>query len=188
MKRQRCLTRCHPCIKSDRNEDKTVKHPKVGSGLRFLWLYLVLSVALLIGIWLVFDPPKHLLPYREQRALDIANMREIVRNNAQTILEDIELNDFSRTQDLLKSITEKPDIHVYPDTVVFDCFYFEGFFYTPEDSPVWVGGFYSKGNAPALKQEGDAWVWYENNENPKNGNDYRMEKICDHFWYWRYRF
>ena len=37
----------------------------------------------------------------------------------------------------------------------------------------------------ALKQEGNEWVWYEKDVNPRGGNEYHTEKICDNFWYYR---
>lgn len=156
-----------------------MKHQKERSRFRFLCLYLLLSVALLIGIWLVFDPPVSESP------MDKAGMFEIVRNNAETILEDIEKNDFTRTLDLLGSSREEPHVSIADNCVTFDCYGFgllshtsyEGFYYTPEDAPGWPYG----EQGEALKQEGAEWVWYEDHG---GDNEYHTEKICDHFWYY----
>ena len=161
-----------------------MKQQKEHSQFRLLWLYLVFSVVLLIGIWLIFDPPVSESPY-----MDKADMFEIVRNNTQTILEDIKKDDFTRTLDLLSSSQDEPHVSIADSCVTFDCYgsgfashtIYEGFYYTPEDTPGWPYGWQGE----ALNQEGAEWVWYENSGGHGGDNEYHTEKICDHFWYFK---
>ena len=161
-----------------------MKQTKTGSGPRFLCLYLLLSVIIIAGIWLVFDPPGEKIHY-----MDKADMFEIVRSNAQTILDDIEKNDFTRTLALLSSSREEPDVEFSGDCVAFYCYghgfasntSYEGFYYAPWDGPAGLGGI----DVSFLKQEGNEWVWYEKDRDNGGDNEYHTEKICDHFWYYR---
>ena len=175
-----------------------MKQTKAGSGLRFLWLYLLLSVVIIAGLWLILDPPGAKVHY-----MDKTDMFDVVRNNRQTILEDIGKNEFTRTLDLLSSSREEPHVYFADNCVTFYCYGFgfgpstsyEGFYYTPWDGPGWVGGgeppwqMYSvpegENLIEALKQEGNEWVWYEKDINAGGDNEYHTEKICDNFWYYK---
>lgn len=161
-----------------------MKQAKANSSIRFLWLFLLLSVMILVGIWMVFDPPGEKTHY-----MDKADMYEIVRNNAQTILDDIEKNDYTRTLSLLSSSREKPHVEFSGDCVLFYCYGhgfasntgYEGFYYTPSDGPAGLGGI----DVSSLKQEGNEWTWYEKSRDPGGDNEYHTEKICDFLWYYR---
>ena len=180
-----------------------MKQTNAKSGFQFLLLYLLLSVMILIGISLVFDPPKPPSSRETVHYMDKADLFEIVRNNTQTILDDIKKNDFRRTLDLLSSSRKEPHVYFEDGCVTFWCFgygfgsgtHYGGFYYTPWDGPADIGGIaapYSGYHLPsgeeliqALKQEGSEWVWYETDVNPSGDNEYHTEKICDHFWHYR---
>lgn len=177
-----------------------MKQTKTSSGLRFLWLYLFLSVVIIAGIQMIFDPYK---PPVEFHYMDKADMFEIVRNNTQTILGDIEKKNYTRTLNLLSSARDEPHVYRKDNCVTFDCYGFEsgpstsyeGFYYTPCDGPAWICGIetswvlYSfplrEDPGQTLTQEGDEWVWYGKSVNPGWDNEYHTEKICDNFWYYR---
>ena len=160
-----------------------MKGTKESPGFRFLWLYLLLSAVFLAGILLVFSPAAR----QQVHYMDKADMFEIVRNNTDTILEDIEKNDFTRTLALLCSSREEPDIEFSGDCVTFYCYghgfasntSYEGFYYTPWDGPAQLGGM----DVSSLKQQGNELVWYEKDVNGGD-NEYHTEKICDNFWYY----
>ncbi|MCR4884555.1 MAG: hypothetical protein K6A68_13350 [Clostridiales bacterium] len=132
--------------------------------------------------------------------MDKASIFEIVRNNASTILADIDADDFTRTMLLLASSPETPEITRTDDGVFFYCYGwgwasntgYEGFYYVPWDGPAEIGGIMSpfpfSVQGPELiehlEPEGEGWVWYEKQTTPGGDNVYYTEKICDCFWYY----
>ena len=167
-------------------------------GVWLFLLYLLACVVILAGIYLAFPPDA------QTHYMDKNDMFEIVKNNTQTILEDISNNDFTRTMDLLKSSREKPNITFNGDCVTFYCYGYGfgpsttyiGFYYIPGDSLAEIGGieapwalYHGSEEFPMfMKQEGNEWVWYEKEENAGGDNEYHIEKICDNFWYYRIKY
>lgn len=179
----------------------SLKHTEMDKGVKAFLIYMSSSVIIITVLFLVFFIRQALSP--QIHYLDRNDIFEIVRDNRQTILEDIEKNDFSRTLGLLSSSREEPEVWFADGCVTFYCYghgfasntSYEGFYYTPWDGPGAVGG----GEVPwqryslpegekliqALKQEGNEWVWYEKDKDPGGDNEYRTEKICDNFWYYK---
>ena len=163
----------------------SVKHTEMDKGVKAFLIYISSSVIIIAVLFLVFGPAAR----QQVHYMDKADMFEIVRNNTDTILEDIEKNDFTRTLALLSSSREEPDIEFSGDCVTFYCYghgfasntSYEGFYYTPMDGPARLGGI----DVSSLKQEGNEWAWYEKDRAPGGDNEYHTEKICDHFWYYR---
>ena len=128
---------------------------------------------------------------------------QIVLQNRQTILEDTEQDDFSRTLALFGGWEKKPSITKEGEGVFFYCYgtgfgpstAYIGFYYAPWDGPApipdilppWAKYFSVEGEelAQYLEPEENGFAWHETEIDPGGDNNYYTEKICDHFWYYR---
>ncbi len=163
-------------------------------------IYLIIASVFLAGtiIWCILTTPE---PVIQPIYMNKESMFEIVRNNASTILGDIDTDDFTRTMLLLASSPETPEITRANDCVFFYCYGwgfgpstgYEGFYYVPWDGPAEIGNIMSpfpfSVQGPELiehlKPEGEGWAWYEKDSTLGGDNVYYTEKICDCFWYYR---
>ena len=127
----------------------------------------------------------------------------IVSANRDTLLEDIEQGDYSRTRQLFAAYEDVPrDILPENGKVTYECGGFGfgpetgywGFYYSSWDGPVNVDGImtpyagyfrtYDRELIDHLTPEGNGFAWYESSVNPRGDNTYYTERICEGFWYY----
>ena len=127
----------------------------------------------------------------------------IVQDHTDTILADIQNNDYTQTLALFDGFEDKPDIRREESCVFFACYglgfgpstSYAGFYYVPWDGPAPVAGIMPPWAAylsvsgeeliQYLEPEGNGLIWREKSVSPGGDNKYYTEKICDCFWYYR---
>ncbi|MBR3107942.1 MAG: hypothetical protein IKH30_12330 [Clostridia bacterium] len=161
-------------------------------------LALLLAVSIIKAVktrqqWLDKQPPR----------LNEEYIFSIVQDHADTIMADIQNNDYAQTLALFDGFEKKPDILKEDGCVFFDCYglgfgpstVYGGFYYVPWDGPApvagieppWVGYLSISGEEliQYLELEGNGFIWREKSVSPGGDNEYYTEKICDYFWYYR---
>ena len=185
-------------------EEKPMKEKKWGFLPCFLILfYAVLTLALTaVLVSSILSIIREVQSRPSIRRMDQETLFEIVRQNTDTILEDIEWDDFSRTLALFDEWEAQPTVTKEGEGVFFYCYglgfgpstVYIGFYYTPWDGPApipdimppWAAYFSAEGEElkQYLEPEGNGFAWYEKRVSPGGDNKYYTEKICDHFWYY----
>ena len=186
-------------------EEKPVNEKKSTFLRRFLILfYAVLTLALTtVLVSSVLSVIRDIQARPLQRQTNKEALFETVRRNADTILEDIEQDDFSRILALFGKWEDQPTVTREGEGVFFDCYglgfgpstAYIGFYYAPWDGPApipgimppWAGYFSAEGEElkQYLEPEENGFAWHEKHIDPGGDNEYYTEKICDHFWYYR---